>query len=165
MIPVLETERLVLRGWREGDIEVEAAVSADPEVMRYLGGVIGREEAWRRMTLHAGHWLIRGYGNWAVEQRDSGALIGRVGLWRPEGWPGLEVGWRLVRSAWGSGYATEAARAAMEWAWANLEAEQLISLIHPENAGSMRVAGRLGMRRLREQDVLGQRAVIFGIDR
>jgi RimJ/RimL family protein N-acetyltransferase len=165
VIPVLETERLVLRAWRESDIEVEAAVSADPEVMRYLGGVIGREEAWRRMTLHAGHWLIRGYGNWAVELRDGGALIGRVGLWRPEGWPGLEVGWRLVRSAWGSGYATEAARTAIEWAFANLDVQQLISLIHPSNEGSMRVAERLGMRRLREQDVMGQRAVVFGLDR
>jgi RimJ/RimL family protein N-acetyltransferase len=165
VIPVLETDRLVLREWREGDIEVEAAVSADPEVMRYLGGVISREEAWRRMSLHAGHWLIRGYGNWAVEVREDGSLIGRVGLWRPEGWPGLEVGWRLARAAWGRGYATEAARAAIAWAWANLEVDQLISIIHPENAGSMRVAERLGMRRLREQDVLGQRAVIFGIDR
>jgi RimJ/RimL family protein N-acetyltransferase len=165
VIPRLETERLVLREWRAGDLDAESAVMADPEVMEFMGGVVDRVESWRRLALHAGHWVLYGYGNWVVEVKDTGATVGRVGLWQPEGWPGLEVGWRLSREAWGHGYATEAARTSIEWGFANLEVEQLISVIHPDNERSMRVAERLGMRRLREQDVLGQRAVIFGVDR
>ena len=76
----------------------------------------------------------------------DGALIGRIGLWQPEGWPGLEVGWLLARHAWGHGSATEAARAAVEHAWRELGADRLISLIAPENVASQRVTERLGMR-------------------
>jgi hypothetical protein len=109
--PRLETSRLLLREWRESDFEPHAAMCADPEVMRHLGGTIDPAESWRRMAQHAGHWALRGYGKWAVERRDTGEWIGRVGLWNPPDWPGVEVGWTLVRGAWGQGYATEAATA------------------------------------------------------
>jgi RimJ/RimL family protein N-acetyltransferase len=92
-------------------------------------------------------------------------LLGRCGLWHPEGWPGLEVGWKLARHAWGHGYATEAAGAAINWAWTVLDAPCLISVIHPENAPSVRVAERLGLRPLRDQMLNGQRVLIFGIER
>ena len=164
-VPRLETERLLLREWRASDVDAHAAMSADPEVMRYLGGVLGREQSWRQLATHAGHWTLRGYGNWAVERRADGVLLGRVGLWRPEGWPGLELGWKLARDAWGQGYATEAGRAAMEWAWSVLGAPRLISLIHPENARSRRVAERLGFELLREDTLAGGPVAVFGIER
>jgi RimJ/RimL family protein N-acetyltransferase len=115
-VPRLSTTRLLLRGWQESDLEAYAAMSADQEVMRYIGGVLEQAQSWRQMALHAGHWVLRGYGNWAVERQVDGVLLGRCGLWNPEGWPGLEVGWKLARHAWGQGYATEAARAAIDWA-------------------------------------------------
>jgi RimJ/RimL family protein N-acetyltransferase len=90
--PVLETERLWLRGWQPSDSEPYAAMAADPEVMRYVGGVLDPVESWRQMALFAGHWALRGYGLWALERKEDGALIGRAGLWNPEGWPGLEIG-------------------------------------------------------------------------
>jgi RimJ/RimL family protein N-acetyltransferase len=164
-VPRVETKRLVLRGWRPEDFEAYAAITADPEVTRYLGGVLGAAQSWRQLALHAGHWSLRGYGNWAVERREDGVLLGRAGLWCPEGWPGLEVGWLLARPAWGQGYATEAARAATDWAWSALPAERLISVIHPENDRSIRLAERLGMRRLRDEILNGQRVEIFGLDR
>jgi RimJ/RimL family protein N-acetyltransferase len=162
--PVLETERLWLRGWQPSDSDPYAAMAADPEVMRYVGGVLDPVESWRQMALFAGHWALRGYGLWALERKEDGALIGRAGLWNPEGWPGLEIGWMLARDAWGRGYATEAARAAMDWAWTVLGSERLISLIDPQNAASIRVAERLGQRRMGSETVRERRVAVFGIE-
>jgi RimJ/RimL family protein N-acetyltransferase len=142
--PRLETERLILRAIGPQDVAPNAEMCADPEVQRFLGGPRDRHGAFINLAGHAGHWALRGYGNWAVERRDDGAFLGRVGLWEPEGWPSLEVGWKLARHAWGGGYAGEAARAAIGWAWTALGATQLISLIHPDNEPSARLAARLG---------------------
>jgi RimJ/RimL family protein N-acetyltransferase len=165
LTPRLETERLLLREWRDEDLDAYAAMSQDPEVVRHLGEPEDRATSWRRMALHAGHWALRGYGNWALEHKGDGELVGRVGLWSPEGWPGLELGWQLARHAWGQGYATEAARAGMAWAWAELGAAELISLIRPENVRSARVAERLGFRPLRDAALIGHRVTVFQIER
>jgi RimJ/RimL family protein N-acetyltransferase len=165
VIPRVQTERLVLREWRASDFEAYAATAADPEVMRFMGGALDRADSWRQMALFAGHWTLRGYGTWAIERRADGALLGRAGLHYPEGWPGLEVGWTLARRAWGQGYATEAGRAAIDWAWAVIDAPRLISVIDPVNAASVRVAERLGLRPLREDTLRGRAVSIFGIER
>jgi RimJ/RimL family protein N-acetyltransferase len=163
-VPRLQTERLLLREWREEDLDAYAAMYADPEVMRFLGGPVAREQAWRHLALLAGHWQLRGYGQWVLERREDGRFVGRAGLWRPEGWPGLEVGWTLRRDAWGAGYATEAARAAIAWARETLGADGLISIIDPENAASARVARRLGMAPDVPSELLGKPVVIWRLD-
>jgi RimJ/RimL family protein N-acetyltransferase len=163
-IPVLETERLRLRGFVAADFEAYAHGNADPEVQRFLGGPMDREASWRSLAAHIGHWTLRGYGQWALERRADGRLIGRAGLWNPEGWFGVEVGWKLDRDAWGQGYATEAARAAVEWAWHSLEVDRLISVIDPANAASLAVAGRLGMRHLRDDEHHGHAVVIMAVE-
>src|SRR4051812_21589844 len=128
----LETERLTLRMFRQEDIDAYAAMCADPEVMRFLGGkTLNRHDAWRSMAGVCGHWQLRGYGMWAVVEKASGEMIGRVGCLNPEGWPGFEVGWTLRREYWRQGYATEAARASMDWAFRHLNVPHIISLITP----------------------------------
>ena len=166
-VPTLDTARLRLRPWHDDDLEPYAAMCADPEVMRYLGGGVplSRANAWRSMAMLVGHWQLRGYGTWAIEERDSRVFIGRVGLHRPEGWPGLEVGWTLDRSTWGRGYATEAGRASLDYAWRALDADHVISLITPENQASIRVAERLGQTREGTFDLNGLEVLVFGIDR
>jgi RimJ/RimL family protein N-acetyltransferase len=166
-VPTLDTARLRLRPWHDDDLEPYAAMCADPEVMRYLGdGVpLSRANAWRSMAMFVGHWQLRGYGTWAVEERDSRVFVGRVGLHRPEGWPGLEVGWMLDRSTWGRGYATEAGRVSLDYAWRALDADHVISLIAPENQASIRVAERLGQTREATFDLDGLEVLVFGIDR
>lgn len=162
-VPELATERLLLRGWRESDLDAYAAIAADEETMRWVGGMQPRPTAWRTLALYAGHWALRGYGLWAVEC--GGELVGRIGLWRPEGWPGLELGWMLARHTWGNGYATEAAAAAVAWAWEQLDVDRLISLINPDNARSIRVAERLGMRKLGHTKLAAVDVSLYAIDR
>jgi RimJ/RimL family protein N-acetyltransferase len=168
MNPVeLQTERLKLRMWRESDLDAYALMCADPMVMRYLtqGKLFTRADAWRSIAYHMGHWQMRGYGHWAVEEKATGHMIGRIGFLNPEGWPGFEIGWTLARNAWGKGYATEGAKTALQYAFTELDQRHVISIIDPENTPSMRVAERLGERlegktNLQEVDVL-----IYGIDR
>lgn len=146
-IPELHTERLVMRGFREEDLDEWAAISADPEVTRWVGDDDGlsREDAWRQMAYFLGHWELRGCGQWALVEREGGRLVGRTGLLYPEAWPGLEVGWLVAREFWGRGYAPEAGRASMDWARDALGADHIISLIEDANERSARVAEKLGM--------------------
>jgi RimJ/RimL family protein N-acetyltransferase len=143
-IPTVETERLLLRGWREADFEPWANFAADPEVTRYLGGVQSRLDAWCSLAGTLGHWVLRGFGLWAVERKSDGAFIGRIGPFHPEGWPGMEVGWTLGRTYWGNGYATEAAKASLDYGFRNYPVAKLISLINVDNRASQRLAERLG---------------------
>lgn len=162
----LETERLILRMWREDDFEPYAELCAVPEVMRYIGGKpYSRLEAWRHMAYLIGHWHLRGYGHWAVEEKASGDFLGRIGFLNPAGWPAFEIGWTLGRQYWGKGYASEGARCALEYAFDTLDKEHVISLIHPENQGSIRVAERLGEKPEGKTEVLGIPVIIYGINR
>ena len=163
----LETERLKLRMWRESDLDAYAEMSADPMVMRYLGpgNVMTRAEAWRSIAFFMGHWQMRGYGHWVVEEKASGRMIGRLGFLNPEGWPGFEVGWTLARHAWGKGYATEGGKAALHYAFTELDQPHVISLIHPDNTASMRVAERVGERLEGKASLFNIDVLVYGIDR
>lgn len=165
-VPQLETDRLLLREFRESDFREYAVMCADPEVMRYLGGkTLNRMEAWRHMAFLIGHWELRGYGPWAVEEKKTRKFIGRLGFLNPEDWPGFEIGWTLARNTWGKGYATEAARRALQFGFKELDKDHIISLIHPDNAASIRVAERLGETLEGKTELLGHDVLIYGIDR
>jgi RimJ/RimL family protein N-acetyltransferase len=163
----LQTERLDLRMFRESDFDAYADICADAEVARYIGDgkPLSRIDAWRSLAFILGHWQLRGYGLWAVEERMSGELIGRIGCYYPGGWPGFEVGWALRRTSWGQGYATEGARAAMRYAFEKSEQPHVISLIRPGNERSIRVAERLGETLEGRTEVNGQEALVYGISR
>jgi RimJ/RimL family protein N-acetyltransferase len=155
MIPRLETERLILREYRPQDFEAFAAFMADPDVVRYLHGEpMARADSWRLLAAGIGHWTLRGYGTWAVERKSDGAFIGRVGVINPEGWPGLEVGWTLGRPYWGRGYATEAAKASLRYAFLTQPVDRVISCIDPDNRPSQAVALRLGESKGPPQEIV-----------
>ena len=164
-IPTLTTARLVLRPFLPEDLEPYAALNADPEMMRYLGGPIDRAATWRLMAMLLGHWHLRGYGMWALEERATGRFVGRAGLYNEEGWPGIEVAWSVARDRWGRGYATEAGRAALGYAFDVVGAKHVISVMHPENAASIRVAEKLGLTFERTAAVRGAERSIYGIPR
>jgi RimJ/RimL family protein N-acetyltransferase len=167
-IPTLETERLRLRSFRKGDVEDYAAMNADPEVLRYLGGgpePWDRGRSWRHMAFLLGHWQLGGAGMWAVEHKETGAFLGMIGFAAPEGWPGFELAWTLGRRWWGNGYATEGAGEALAHAFNTLRRERVISLIHPENRASIRVAERIGERLQGRVDHLGREMLCYGLHR
>ena len=155
-----------MRLWREEDFEAYAELCADPEVMRYLGGkTFDRTEAWRQMASMVGHWQLRGYGQWVVEEKATGRFAGRLGFLNPAGWPGFEIGWTLKREFWGKGYATEGARRALEYGFNELDKPHVISLIHPDNRASIRVAQRLGETLEGTATIFGTDVLVYGLDR
>ncbi len=165
-VEILETERLRLRQFRESDLDEYAAICADPEVMRYLGGKpFSRIDSWRHMAAMLGHWQLRGYGMWALEEKASGRLLGRTGINHGEGWPGFEIGWTLGRQHWGRGFATEAARAALEHSFGVLGQRHVISLIQAANVASIRVAERIGERLEGKTEFFGSEVLVYGIER
>jgi RimJ/RimL family protein N-acetyltransferase len=142
--PTIETGRLQLRAFRDDDHAAYAGYCADPQTMRFLGGPIGPEDAWRRLASLAGQWVLKGFGPFAIEEKASGRFAGYAGPWYPFGWPEPEIMWGLVRAFHGRGYATEAAGAARGWAYETLGWATAISLIDPDNHASRDVAQRLG---------------------
>ena len=164
-IPTLTSERLVLRAFRDQDIDGYARSCDDEEVMRFLGGTLSREDAWRQMAMLLGHWQLRGYGMWALEDRSTGAFVGRCGFHRPDGWPGLEIGWMVMREYWGRSLAHEAASTALDYGFGVLGFEYVISLIHPENTRSLRLAERLGEHYAGRARVRGYDVLMYRLER
>jgi len=142
--PMLETERLLLRPPVATDFEGFADFMGDEQAAKYVGGLQARPIAWRSFLQIAGSWQILGFTMFSVIEKSSGAWIGRVGPWMPEGWPGTEVGWGILPAYWGRGFATEAAVAAIDWAFETLGWEEVIHVIAPDNLASRRVAAKLG---------------------
>jgi RimJ/RimL family protein N-acetyltransferase len=166
-IPTLETERLRLRAFRVSDVDDYAALNADPEVTRYLGagGPWDRGRSWRHLAFLIGHWPLAGSGMWAVEQKETGTFVGIAGFAHPEGWAGFELAGTMAQRWWGHGYATEAGRAALAYAFTVLNKDRVISLIHPENLASIRAAERLGETLQGRTEMLGHERLVYGIGR
>ncbi len=142
--PIIQTARLILRPPIQTDFAHWAAFMADEEASRFIGGPQPTSVAWRGMATMAGSWALKGFGMFSVIERGTGRWIGRIGPWQPEGWPGPEIGYGLIRDAWGTGYAFEGATAAIDWALANLGWTEFIHIINLENAASVALATKLG---------------------
>src|ERR1700687_3587331 len=163
--PVIETERLKLRPWRGADIAPNTAMLSDPGTARYIttdGKPVTDElTGWRNAAVIAGHWVLHGAGMFVVEEKASGKFAGRVGPWSPPGWPGFEVGWGIAKEFRGKGYATEAARASIDWAFATFDVERIVHCIDSENTASQAVARRLGARPERDIELFGHTAELW----
>jgi RimJ/RimL family protein N-acetyltransferase len=163
--PIVETERLILRRWREADIEPNTAMLADPAAARFITSdgtpVTDAFVGWRNAAIMAGHWALHGFGMFVVEEKQTGRFVGRVGPWLPANWPGFEIGWGIASGFRGRGYALEAARASIDWAFATFEIDQIIHCIDRENIASQSVARRLGAVIEREIDLFGHVADIW----
>lgn len=162
-IPTLETRRLRLTAFTEKHFDAYAEMLADPENTRWVGSgeALDRMNAWRSMAMLLGHWQLRGFGMWAVEQLSDGAFAGRIGLMFPEGWPDVELGWMLRPEYRHQGYATESGAAALSYAWRHLHLPRVISLVRDGNASSDKVAQRLGGEKVEQLDFLGAATHVF----
>jgi RimJ/RimL family protein N-acetyltransferase len=166
--PTLETARLVLRAFRADDHEALAAMWADPEVVRYIGGnPLSREDTWRRSLAACGQWPYTGFGYWIAELRESGEVVGQLGFadFKRDMQPSIEgepeLGYVFSPSVHGRGIAYEACSAALEWADSNLDAASYPAIISPENKASIRLAERLGFERVPDGVYRGEPIALF----
>ncbi len=143
MIPTLETERLTLRAPRPSDLAPYTAFLATEE-SRFVGGPLDAEHAWRSMAISIGCWGLRGFGEFAVEEKSSGAFVGMVGPWYPRGWPEAEIAWIILPQFQRRGYGAEAASRTLAYAYEELGWQTAISCIDAENTASIRLAESLG---------------------
>ena len=143
---MVETERLRLRPWTERDFPDFARYYSDEDEARYVGGKKTLEEAWRHFALQLGHWQLKGFGYWAVDEKDSDSFVGCAGLWQSPSWPEMELGYWLLKDHRAKGYALEACRRCVAFAQETIGAKSLVSYIDPNNLASIRLAKRLGAR-------------------
>lgn len=144
-IPVIETERLILRGWREEDFGGLFVLFSDPEATRFIGGIKDAPNTWRQLATYAGHWLLKGWGPFAVTLKSTGETIGYCGPWDPYGKAlEAEITYGLAKAHHGHGYATEAVRAAVSYAYDGLKWPTAISYIDEKNDASLGVVRKLG---------------------
>lgn len=164
--PVLSTERLLLRMLEERDFEEYAAIHMDAEVTKFTArAYLDRLDSWKHMAMIVGHWHLRGFGMWGVFERDTERLVGRVGFHQPATWPDFELGWTMGRASWGKGYAPEAARTCLDYAFEVMKRKRVISLIDPANVASIRVAEKIGETVDGEVTIGGHRLIVYAASR
>lgn len=153
---MIATDRLILRNWRASDLEPWAALNADAQVMEHFPALLSADEAAAMLAANQARITDNGWGLWAVERRGDGAFLGFTGLMplresNPLA-PGVEIGWRFARHAWGSGYASEAARAALAWGFERLGLPEIVAFTATGNLRSQAVMDRVGMARREDLD-------------
>jgi RimJ/RimL family protein N-acetyltransferase len=167
-VPEIITRRLRLRAWRAGDAKLMAAIYANPDVVRYLRPLdLGGTQ--RQLEMFVRQWEVLGFGLWAVEERSSGRLLGRIGLFHHADWTATphdaEVGWTLARDTWGQGLATEGGAAALAFGFGERGMGRIISIAHRENVASQRVMEKLGLRREGETEWRETPVVWYAVER
>lgn len=167
-VPILESERLKLRGYRLEDFSHCAAMWGDSEVARYIGGKpLSEEESWTKFLRYAGHWSLLGFGYWVVEERATGDFVGEIGFadYKRDLVPSLkgipEIGWVLASHRHGRGFATEAVRAAVAWGDVHFAQAKTACIIDPENLASIRVAEKCGYREFQRATYKGHPVIMF----
>ncbi len=144
-VPVLETERLIMRSFQQSDIAPITSFFAGEE-SKFYGGPLDQAKAWRNLAIYAGQWSLNGFGEWALERKQSGEFVGFCGPWYPPDLPEPEIAWALLPTHYGNGYATEAANRALQYVYQDLGWPTAMSLIEAENRASIRLAERLGAK-------------------
>jgi RimJ/RimL family protein N-acetyltransferase len=168
VIPVIETERFVLRGHTLADFDASAAMWGDPAVVRFIGGrVFAADEVWARILRYHGHWALLGFGFWAIEDKATRRFVGEVGFAdfkrpiEPPFGDTPEMGWSLASAAHGKGTASEVVAAAAAWGDRNFAGDRTVCIIDPGNAPSIRVAEKTGFREVRRTDLRGSPTIVF----
>ncbi len=174
VLPVVQTERLTMCALDEHHLDAFTRLQHDPRVAEWFGGLpdplppwrTRLEDTWRVIAVFLGHWALRGFGQWALVERSTGRLVGRAGLWQPEGWPGVEVGWLVDPDRWGEGFATEAGRVAVDIAFDRHGLDEVISVTLPHNTASRRVMSKVGLSDTGTTvDLRGRTQVLYRITR
>lgn len=167
-VPVLETERLKLRGHRISDFAASAAMWADPKVVRHIGGHASTpQQAWLRLMSYVGHWPLLGFGYWAIEEKATGEFVGELGFadFKREMEPSIkgmpEAGWVLRSHAHGKGYGTEALSAIFAWGDKQLPSKRIVCLIEPGNVSSLRLAKKYGFKEVQPTKFNGVPIILF----